>query len=323
MKSKVFLTFFSLILVVSCSAKNPINGKKINQEYNKGENGYFIIREPDSVFFTKKGQEVLMQEYGKNFIVFENRFANEQEGIDNFLKQLDKSLKKNDYVDILYSRPQPTDAKTFHWNVFAVKKQKDGTMILISNDNDLKAPEAKTIFKEIEKKYVDKRKKAVGVFLPQIQYSYKGCSVKGVIFVRALHKNNDELLNELLKLAKNLNKYGKCYDNHCDIYIAKLAEQKKINKKLQKLVEKRYVKFIQRDDVFENGVLDKKFVAKHQNGTHLKKDKSGKHVWVKTSKLHDKGYKFIYQNFLNDRNVLKKTSTSKQDIIKLNKSFCH
>lgn|GEM_PF-6818691 len=314
---------FFVSFLVGCGVRNPISGKKINQEFNKEKNYYFIICEPDSVFFTKKGQGILMQEYSKNFIVFENRFNNEQQGIDDFLKKLNTSFKKSDVADVLYSRPQPTDAKTFHWNVFAVKKQKDGTMILISNDNDLKAKEAVRLWKEMFKKYNKKQgKKIISVFLPQIQYSYKGCSVKGVIFVRALHKNNNELLNELLKLAKNPNKYGKCYDNRCDIYIAKLAEQKKIDKKLQKLVEKRYTKFIQRDDPFEKGVLDKKFVTKHQNGTHLKKDKNGKDIWVKTSKLHDKGYKFIYQNFLNDRNVLKETSISKQDIIKLNKSFC-
>ena len=324
MKSKVFLTFFSLILLASCGVKNPITGKKINQEYNKEENGFFIIREPDSVFFTKKGQEVLLKKYSKNFIVFENRFANEQEGIDNFLKKLDVSLKKKDAVDILYSRPQPTDAKTFHWNVFALKIKKDGTMVLISNDNDLKAKEMQKLLTTMTKKYAKNGKNAVknvGIYLPQIQYSYKGCSVKGVIFVRALHKNNNELLNELLKLAKTSNKYEKCDNNYCEVYIAKLAEQKMVDKKLQKLVEKRYTKFIQRDDVFENGVLDKKFVAKHQNGTHLKKDKKGKDVWVKTSKLHDKGYKFIYKDLMNDKSVMKNTKITKDSVLKLNKSF--
>ena len=322
MKSKVFFAFFSLTLLIGCGTKNPINGKKINQEYNKEENGYFIIREPDSVFFTKKGQEVLMKKYSKNYIVYENRFNNEQQGIDDFLKKLNTSFKKSDVADVLYSRPQPTDAKTFHWNVFAVKKQKDGTMILISNDNDLKAKEAVRLWNEMFKKYNKKQgKKIISVFLPQIQYSYKGCSVKGVIFVRALHKNNNELLNELLKLAKTSNKYEKCDNNYCEVYIAKLAEQKMVDKKLQKLVEKRYTKFIQRDDVFENGVLDKKFVAKHQNGTHLKKDKKGKDVWVKTSKLHDKGYKFIYKDLMNDKSVMKNTKITKDSVLKLNKSF--
>lgn len=326
MKLQTIITFFSLIVLAGCGAKNPISGKKVNQELNNKRNDYFMIREPDSVFFTKKGQEVLLKTYSNNYIVYENRFENEQRGINDFLKQLEKSLQKNDVVDVLYSRQQPTDAKTFHWNVFTIKKDKTGKVVLISNENDLKAPEMVKLLDSIKQEFLNKKQTFVSIFLPQIQYSHKGCSVKGVVFIKALHKNNNELFNELLKLTSEPAIYGKHNNkgnNYYEIHISDLLGKNKNNTKLDKLVIKRYVKFTQKDAPFESKQLDRKFIEKHQNGTHLKRDKNKKDIWAKTSKLHDKGYKFIYEILLNNKQVAKNVKITKSDILSINDSFKH
>ena len=193
MKKKYFIILLSVILcsgfvlAYKKSQKiNPITKNIINSKYNNDKNDYFIIREPDSIFFTKNGQEHILKDY--NVLVFENREENENNGIEMFMNKLKDKLKKDKNIDILYSRPQKTKDITFHWNVFSIyyAKQENNSIYLILNDNDKKTEEMQTLLKELIKNYPNMKV----IYLPKIQYSHKGCSVKAAMFVKELHPAN-------------------------------------------------------------------------------------------------------------------------------------
>lgn len=303
MKKLSYISILLFVILTSCSNHNT--------KFNNNKNDYFIIREPDSVFFTKKGQQKLLEEY--NTIIFENREKNENIGIDYFFKEIDKKINDttNTSINILYSRPQSTDDITFHWNVFSIYKDtKNNILYLVSNDNDKKAKEMIKLLNIFKNKY----KNIQIIFLPQIQYSYKGCSIKGAMFIKELHKNNNELLNTLLNIAKQYNKK--------ELFIKELIEKNLINSKDIIIIIKRYLKFIQKDKEYYDFIKQKLIKNKHNNGTKIKKDKkTGKDIYIKNSKLHDKGYSYIYNILLNDKNIIKDSIITKQDILKINNSF--
>ncbi len=303
---KLSYTLYILLLftiLASCS--------KHNSNFNDKKNDYFIIREPDSVFFTQKGQQKLLKEY--NTIIFENRENNEKKGIDYFFKEIDKKINNtnNSSIDILYARPMPIDNITFHWNVFSIYKDaKNNILYLISNDNDKKAKEMINLLDIFKHKY----KNIKIIFLPQIQYSQKGCSIKGAMFVKELHKNNNELLNTLIKISTQYNEK--------ELSIKELMEKNLISNEDKTIIIKRYLKFIQKDNEYYDFIKQKLIKNKHNNKTKIKKDKqTGKDIYIKNSKLHDKGYAYIYNILLNDRMPTEQNTITKQDILKINSSF--
>lgn len=303
---KLSYTLYVLLLftiLASCS--------KHNSNFNDKKNDYFIIREPDSVFFSKKGQQALLKDY--NTIIFENRENNEKKGIDYFFKEIDKKINNtnNSSIDILYARPMPIDNATFHWNVFSIYKDaKNNILYLISNDNDKKATEMIKLLDIFKHKY----KNIKIIFLPQIQYSYKGCSIKGAMFVKELHKNNNELLRTLLKISKQYNK--------TELSIRELINNNLIESGDKTIIVKRYLKFIQKDSDYYNFIKQKLIKNKHNNRTKIKTDKkTGKDIYIKNSKLHDKGYSYIYNVLLNDKNLVKNDIITKKEILKINNSF--
>ena len=311
MKKKYFIILLSAILcsgfvlAYKKSQKiNPITKNIINSKYNNDKNDYFIIREPDSIFFTKNGQEHILKDY--NVLVFENREENENNGIEMFMNKLKDKLKKDKNIDILYSRPQKTKDITFHWNVFSIyyAKQENNSIYLILNDNDKKAEEMQTLLKEIIKSYPDIKV----IYLPKIQYSHKGCSVKAAMFVKELHKNNDEFLKLLLKIGKN--------NNEKHISIQELFDNGKLSNEEQMLIIKRYTKFIQQDSIYNSYVMNGFIKNKHYNGTKIKTDKkTKKDIYIKNSKLHDKGYSILYKILLNDKEVKEGTKITKEKVL--------
>ena len=343
----------SLILISGCKfncEKNPITKECINKSLNNDKNDYFIIREPDSVFIKKKGQEKLLDiQKNDSYIVFENRKENEEDGISEFLNDAEYKLKEKYKVDVLYSRPFPIDIETFHWNVFRIQKV-NNQFILIINDNDKKAKEMQRLQEKINTRFNISRT----IYLPQIQYSYKGCSVKGQIFIKTLNSANGLTNSDIIyilnntddkdisiasivddknyqeKIAKNClkdalnNKKDILGSKNIQKYLTKTGlgfyEYADLNCKLQlstiinsKILK--YTKYTQKDD-FYNDLIAKNIVKnKHKNGTHIKEDK-----WVKTSKLHDKGYKFI-NILINQEDVKENTKITKDDLIKMNNNF--
>ena len=313
MKKKYFIILisailcFSFVLVYKKSQKiNPITKNIINSKYNSDINDYFIIREPDSIFFTKNGQEHILKNY--NVLIFENKEENENKGIEIFMKKLKDKLKKDKNTDILYSRKQNIKDKTFHWNVFSIyyDQQENNDIYLILNDNDKKAKEMQILLQEIIKSYPNMKV----IYLPKIQYSHKGCSVKAAMFVKELHKNDNELLKLLVKIGKN--------NNEKHISIQELIDSGKLSNEDKKLIIKRYTKFIQQDNIYDSYIRNGLIKNKHYNGTKIKTDKkTKKDIYIKNSKLHDKGYSILYKTLLNEKEVKENTKITKENVLML------
>ena len=302
MKQLILSVLFILPFLISC--------KHVNTKFNNDKNDYFIIREPDSVFFTKKGQQELLK--GFNVIIFENREEKEAIGVRDLFTEIDEKMEKSKNIDLLYARPEPIDSITFHWNVFSIYRDtKSNVLYIISNENDKKAKEMVKVLNVFKSKY----SKVKIIYLPQIQYSYKGCSIKGAMFIKELHKNNNELLDVLIKIAKQRNRDK-------EINIQELINDNQIDEADKKIIVKRYLKFIQKDEKYYEFVGEGIIKDKHNNGTKIKTDrKTGKDIRIKNSKLHDKGYSYIYNELLTTDNVSQNTKITKQDILDINKNF--
>lgn len=302
MKQLILPILFILPFLASC--------KHINTKFNNDKNDYFTIREPDSVFFSKKGQQELLKEF--NAIIFENREEKEAIGVRELFNEIDEKMEKSQNIDILYARPEPVISPTFHWNVFSIHRDvRNNVLYIISNENDKKAKEMVKVLNIFKSKY----SKVKIIYLPQIQYSYKGCSIKGAMFIKEIHKNNDELLNVLIKIAKQHNK-------NREIHIQELINGNQIDDGDKKIIIQRYLKFIQKDNEYYEFVNEGIIKDKHNNWTRIKTDrKTGKDIYIKNSKLHDKGYSYIYNDLLTKDDVLKNTKVTKKDILEINDGF--
>ena len=135
------------------------------------------------------------------------------------------------------------------------------------------------------------------------------------MFIKELHKNNNELLDVLIKIAKQRNRDK-------EINIQELINDNQIDEADKKIIVKRYLKFIQKDEKYYEFVGEGIIKDKHNNGTKIKTDrKTGKDIRIKNSKLHDKCYSYIYNELLTTDNVSQNTKITKQDILDINKNF--